>query len=271
MLSDHGWRLVTGAFYENSHSNCGLPLGTNAIGMNGQVNHKDDTAENNTLTRSAVEKGCNGQVFKNYGLDLPRHQLRTRMRKSVKWKRLPRRIVSLLPSHTEILLEIGVGDRLITITDMCDMPPGVKSKLPVVCSSKLDIASMSSKSLDFEDTCAQCDMDDCTLTSMLIKAGIVSKNIAKLVTLSPKTIEILRRIPQFWSIPAVKRREVDLCEHSHFSFPGPRLVESVEMLAYILHPGVCMKMIKVAMLKFSLPAGQRCRPEELTYHFHCFQ
>lgn len=31
-------------------------------------------------------------------------------------------------------------------------------------------------------------MDDCTLTSMLIKAGIVSKNIAKLVTLSPKTV-----------------------------------------------------------------------------------
>lgn len=56
MLFDHGWRLVTGAFDENSHSNCVLPLSTNTSGMNGQVNRKDDTAENNTLTRSAEDK-----------------------------------------------------------------------------------------------------------------------------------------------------------------------------------------------------------------------
>jgi hypothetical protein len=84
-------------------------------------------------------------------------------------------------------------------------------------------------------------------------------------------MEILGRTPDFWSIPAVERREVYICDHSCFSYPGPRLVEGVELLAHILHPGVSNKMVKEAVLKFSLPAGQRCRPEDLTHHFHPFQ
>lgn len=95
--------------------------------------------------------------------------------------------------------------------------------------------------------------------------------VEKIVEMFDVQVEILGRIPEFWSIPAVARREVYICDHSCFSFPGPRLVEGVELLAHILHPSAVPKAVQTA-LKLSLPAGQQqCRPEELTHHFHPLQ
>lgn len=44
---------------------------------------------------------------------------------------MPHRIVSLLPSATEIVAEIGLGDRLVGVTHECDFPAFVK-RLPKV-------------------------------------------------------------------------------------------------------------------------------------------
>ena len=41
------------------------------------------------------------------------------------------RIVSLLPSATEIVCELGLGDRLVGVTHECDYPPFV-TELPKV-------------------------------------------------------------------------------------------------------------------------------------------
>ena len=41
---------------------------------------------------------------------------------------LPRRIVSLVPSATELIFALGGEDRLVGRTDYCDYPPAVKSK-----------------------------------------------------------------------------------------------------------------------------------------------
>src|SRR5204862_4196996 len=38
-----------------------------------------------------------------------------------------RRIVSLLPSFTEILFDIGAGDRVVGRTTWCDYPPAVRA------------------------------------------------------------------------------------------------------------------------------------------------
>jgi iron complex transport system substrate-binding protein len=42
--------------------------------------------------------------------------------------RLPRRIISLAPSITEILFALGLDDRIVGVTDYCDYPEAAKSK-----------------------------------------------------------------------------------------------------------------------------------------------
>lgn len=40
----------------------------------------------------------------------------------------PRRIVSLLPSHTEILFDLGAGDQVVGVTNYCDYPDAALQK-----------------------------------------------------------------------------------------------------------------------------------------------
>ena len=56
-------------------------------------------------------------------------------------------ICSLLPSGTEILYALGLGDQIIGVTDLCDFPPQVKEK-PVVCRSRIDVDAMSSRQVE---------------------------------------------------------------------------------------------------------------------------
>jgi iron complex transport system substrate-binding protein len=44
---------------------------------------------------------------------------------------IPERIVSLAPSNTEILFALGLGDKVVGVTDFCDYPPEVE-ELPKV-------------------------------------------------------------------------------------------------------------------------------------------
>ena len=40
----------------------------------------------------------------------------------------PQRIVSLAPTNTEILFALGLGDRVVGVTDYCDYPAEAKTK-----------------------------------------------------------------------------------------------------------------------------------------------
>ncbi len=51
-----------------------------------------------------------------------------------------RRIVSLLPSATEILFALGLGERIVGVTHECDFPPQAKTK-PKLTASSLPSAS----------------------------------------------------------------------------------------------------------------------------------
>src|SRR6185436_10167363 len=58
-----------------------------------------------------------------------------------------KRIVSFLPSATEIAYALGLGDQLVGITHECDYPPEAQSK-PVVVRNVLPIESMSQSEID---------------------------------------------------------------------------------------------------------------------------
>jgi iron complex transport system substrate-binding protein len=57
------------------------------------------------------------------------------------------RIVSLLPSATESLFALGLGDELVARTHECDHPPEA-ARVPVVTRSTLDLASRSSGGIE---------------------------------------------------------------------------------------------------------------------------
>src|SRR3982751_6413605 len=56
------------------------------------------------------------------------------------------RIVSLLPSATEIVCALGLRDELVGVTHECDWPPDVVG-LPVMTSNALDLARASSREI----------------------------------------------------------------------------------------------------------------------------
>ncbi|MDQ6667606.1 MAG: cobalamin-binding protein [Thermoproteota archaeon] len=57
------------------------------------------------------------------------------------------RIVSFLPSSTEILYEIGAGSQLVGVTHQCKYPDDAKRK-PRVINSSFDASKMNSKDID---------------------------------------------------------------------------------------------------------------------------
>ena len=57
------------------------------------------------------------------------------------------------------------------------------------------------------------------------------------VDLARRDYELLRRFPEFDSLPAARNGEIYLVNASaYFARPGPRIVDSLEILAGILHP-----------------------------------
>src|ERR1700694_1814745 len=57
------------------------------------------------------------------------------------------RIVSLLPSVTETLFALGLGDQVVAVTHECDFPPEAAS-LPIVTRSTRKLAAKSSGAID---------------------------------------------------------------------------------------------------------------------------
>ncbi len=59
----------------------------------------------------------------------------------------PRRIVSFLPSATEMVFALGLGDRLVGVTHECDFPPEAREK-PVVVRSAVPTQHATAAEID---------------------------------------------------------------------------------------------------------------------------
>ena len=57
------------------------------------------------------------------------------------------RICSLLPSGTEILYSLGLGDQVVAVTHECDYPAETASK-PKITEDVIDHARMTSMEID---------------------------------------------------------------------------------------------------------------------------
>lgn len=57
------------------------------------------------------------------------------------------KIVSLLPSATEIVCALGLENDLVAITHECDFPPGI-AHLPAITASRISHETMTSKEID---------------------------------------------------------------------------------------------------------------------------
>ncbi|MDO9323867.1 MAG: cobalamin-binding protein, partial [Methanoregula sp.] len=62
---------------------------------------------------------------------------------SISFNTTPLRIVSLSPSNTEILASLGLLDRVVGVTDVCDYPPEVKNKTRIGGYSAVSIEKVA--------------------------------------------------------------------------------------------------------------------------------
>jgi len=125
----------------------------------------------------------------------------------------PHRIVSLLPSATEILFSLGVGDRVVGVTFECDTPAEARSRRIVSTSAIPDgltpaeidaivrertaagedlyhlerdaLADLNPDLIVTQDLCAVCALDTADVTDALAHLGCTSD----VVSLDPRTLD----------------------------------------------------------------------------------
>ena len=120
----------------------------------------------------------------------------------------PQRIVTFLPSATELIYSLGADDKLFGVTHECNYPSEAKTK-PRVISSVFDPASMSSKQID--DKICQLMTDGKEIYNLnkenLLNAKpdlIISQNICEVCSAHTehvkKAMEILEKKPEVYTM-----------------------------------------------------------------------
>jgi len=135
----------------------------------------------------------------------------------------PQRIVSFLPSATEMVCALGLSDRLVGITHECDYPPEITGR-PVVVRNALSLEGMSQKEIDqavterlrdgqslyqIDEKLLQELQPDLILTQNLCQVCAPSGNeVFQVLTLLPQKPEILWMTPK--SLAGIEQNMRDL-------------------------------------------------------------
>ena len=104
----------------------------------------------------------------------------------------PEKIVSLTPAYTEILFEMGYGDRIVAVSDYCDYPESVKELPKAASSANPDIAAIKKLSPDLVITATPIVTKD--------RISLEAQGTKVLTIASPKTIEEFENIYKFFGL-----------------------------------------------------------------------
>jgi len=146
------------------------------------------------------------------------------------------RICSLLPSATEIVFALGMGEALVGVSHECDSPAEAtkllkvtRSKIPPgLTSAEIDLAVSSA--LETQNSLYDLDIE---LLERLEPDRILTQRLCDVCAVSFDLVQKTARVEE---LPAVKAGRVFAVDgSSYFSRPGPRMVESLEILAHLVH------------------------------------
>src|SRR5436305_17089 len=147
---------------------------------------------------------------------------------------VPVRIASLVPSATEMLFALGLGDSVVAVTHECDHPPAAL-RLPQVTRSVIP-AGLGTAEIDravrerTERGEALYELD----AERLALAGAVVVVMPCGYDARTAGAEAREHAGELAGLGAGAVHPVDAA--AYFSRPGPRLVDGVELLARLLHP-----------------------------------
>jgi len=133
------------------------------------------------------------------------------------------RLVSLLPSATEIVYALGLGDDLAGVTFECDEPPAARAEKTVVVGG-LDTSAM-----------APGDIDRYVRSQLAAGQDLYTLHARALAALAPDLI-LTQDLCRVCALPSGHVNEALDYLGCHADVPGPRLVNGVEALAAVIHP-----------------------------------
>src|SRR5437763_1026280 len=126
-----------------------------------------------------------------------------------------RRIVSLLPSFTEILFAIGAGDRLVGRTTWCDYPPDARAVPSVGDGMPPSVEAVAARRPDLV---------------LLYRSGPNVTAAEQLERLGIRTVLFDLNRPEWRVVRAVRDRRFLFLPGQLFGRPGPRAAQAIQEL-----------------------------------------
>src|SRR5665648_547879 len=144
--------------------------------------------------------------------------------KTVTFNKTPKKIISLLPSDTEIVYALGFGDKLIAVSEYCNYPSDTENKKKLASGSKTSIESIIAEQPDLVIFGKMAQTEE----------QVISRNpdyiFATDMYSTPDPIGEIMGRTSWYNINAIKNNKVFSADADALTRPGPRLVDAAKEL-----------------------------------------